>query len=55
MMSICSVVFLYERYGYKWFLCVPLLVLDTYALALTQSRTTWVVIILLLTVYVFKK
>lgn len=55
MMSICSVVFLYERYGYKWFLCVPLLVLDTYALALTQSRTTWVVIILLIFVYVFKK
>lgn len=55
MMSICSVVFLYERHRYKWFLCVPLLVLDTYALALTQSRTTWVIIILLLTVYVFKK
>lgn len=55
MMSICSVVFLYERYGYKWFLCVPLLIIEIHALSLTQSRTTWVVIILLLFVYVFKK
>lgn len=55
MMSICSIVFLYERYGYKWLLCVPLLILEIHALSLTQSRTTWVVIILLIFVYVFKK
>lgn len=55
MMSICSAVFLYDRYGYKWFLCVPLLILEIHALSLTQSRTTWVVIILLIIVYVFKK
>lgn len=55
MMSICSVVLLYDRYGYKWFLCVPLLILEIHALSLTQSRTTWVVIILLIIVYVFKK
>lgn len=55
MMSICSVVFLYERHEYKWFLCVLLLVLEIHALSLTQSRTTWIVMIVLLVVYVLKK
>lgn len=55
MMSICSIVFLYERHEYKWFLCVLLLVLEIHALSLTQSRTTWIVMIVLLVVYVLKK
>ncbi|MFV5489868.1 O-antigen ligase family protein [Acinetobacter sp. ASP199] len=55
MLSICSVVFLYEQLKYKCFIYIPILFLQFLALALTQSRTTWVVLIVLLFIYLFKK
>ncbi|WP_180037242.1 O-antigen ligase [Acinetobacter sp. YH16052] len=55
MLSICSVVFLYEQLKYKCFIYIPILFLQFLALALTQSRTTWIILIVLLFRYLFKK
>lgn len=55
MLSICSIFFIYEHCNYKWIYCITLLSFDILALALTQSRTSWVILILLLMTYFLKK
>lgn len=55
ILSICSLLFLYERMRSKSVFLILSLPIIVWALALTQSRTTWVTLFILFIIYIVKK
>lgn len=55
MLSICSLLFLYEYKKSKNIFLILLFPIMVWALALTQSRTTWVTLFVLFIIYIVKK
>lgn len=55
ILSICSMLFLYEHQRSKNILLIFLLPFDILALALTQSRTTWIILFVLFLILIIKK
>lgn len=55
LLSICSLLFLYEYKKSKNIFLILLFPIIVWALALTQSRTTWVTLFVLFIIYIVKK